>query len=199
MKQGAVGRSVPPISSRRLMSAISFYYLLGANMLNTTFSSTFNGAVDPVDALRRAVQSGDLATLSEHILSYNERSDALIPVAESLAKRINSHEVGLVARRFSWRERGAVRWAVVLEFILARANRILLVPTDSQFKPVVLKVNVGQVGEVCSDCPKLMATQVGRIVELSSSFMPPPPVISTQCSPDPAQMFVQAWINMSVQ
>jgi hypothetical protein len=167
-------------------------------MLNTTYSSKFNSPSDPVDALHRAVRSGDLATLSAHVLSYHERSEALIPVAESLAKRINSHEVGLVSRRFSWRERGVVRWAVVLEFVLLRANRILLVPTESQFKPVVLKTNVGQVAEVCPDCPKLMATQVGRIVELSTSFVPPPPVIPTQSSPDPAQLFVQAWINMSV-
>lgn len=147
-------------------------------MLNTFTQaqpvSVVNQPIDPVSALMDAALTYDLNKLSAHVREYRYDPDSLLPIIERLAKLVNSRELRITGRRFSWKQRGVTRWAVVVEFCLVRAERILLVPTEEEFKPVVLKQSPGTCGVVCADCPKLMASQVGRIMSLPTMTCPPP-------------------------
>jgi hypothetical protein len=135
-----------------------------------------------IDGLMQAITTCDLAKLETYIREFKHDAAQLLPVVEALGRLVNSRELKLTARKFSWKQRGVTRWAVVCEFNLIRAQRILLVPTEQEFPSVVLAHNVGTVGVVCTDCPKVMMRQVGRIAGMPPVCSPPPLAFNTMPS-----------------
>jgi hypothetical protein len=127
-----------------------------------------------ITGLMQAIVSCDLSTLETFLRGFKNEPNELIPIAEGLARLVNSPTLKITVRKFSWKQRGVTRWGVVCEFYLTRAQRILLVPTEEQFPSVVLQHTPGTVGVVCSDCPKLMLRQVGKIAMLPPVMCPPP-------------------------
>jgi hypothetical protein len=154
-------------------------------MFNTSFSS--QNCATPVDTqvegLLQAITSCDLSKLETFIRQFKNAPEALLPIVEQLGRRANTQELRITPRKFSWKQRGVIRWAVVVEFHLSRTNRILLVPTEETFPSAVLEQNPGTVAVVSTDCPKLMLRQIGRMASLQtvvslpplSSFTPTPP------------------------
>ena len=127
-----------------------------------------------INSLMQAIISCDLSTLETFLREFKNEPNELISIAEGLARLVNSAALRITVRKFSWKQRGVTRWGVVCEFHLTRAGRILLVPTEEQFPSVVLQHTPGTVGVVCSDCPKLMLRQVGKIALLPPVMYPPP-------------------------
>jgi hypothetical protein len=161
-------------------------------MFNTSFSSqTCPAPADTeVEGLLRAITSCDLGRLETFIRQFKQAPDTLCPIVEKLGKRANTPELKMTARRFSYKQRGVTRWAVVVEFHLARTNRILLVPTEETFPSAVLEQNPGTVAVVSTDCPKLMLRQVGRMASLSTTASLPP--LSSFTSAPPPMSFNSA-------
>jgi len=133
-----------------------------------------------LDALVQAIISCDLGRLETFIREFKNAPNELLPIIEKVGRLINSKELRITGRRFSWKQRGVTRWGVVCELNLVRAQRILLVPTEKEFRCVVLIHNPGSVGVLSCDCPKLMLRQVGKIVGLRRPMSPPPMAFNPQ-------------------
>jgi len=139
-----------------------------------TTTSQAAAATASINGLMQAITSCDLSRLEKYMREFKHEPSQLLPVVEVLGKLVNSRELRITARKFSWKQRGITKWGVVCEFTLVRAQRILLVPTEKEFPSVVLAHTPGTVGVVCCDCPKLMLRQVGRIAILPPVMSPPP-------------------------
>jgi len=124
-----------------------------------------------IEGLMQAITSCDLAKLESYMRQFKHEPNQLLPVVETLGRLVNSRELRITARKFSWKERGVTRWAVTCEFNLVRAQRILLVPTEKEFPSVVLAYTHGTAGVVSTDCPKVMLHRVGSVAIL-------PPVVN---------------------
>jgi hypothetical protein len=76
-----------------------------------------------VDGLMQAITSCDLSKLEIFIREFKYEPNELIPIVERLGNLVNSPEIRITARKFSWKQGSVVRWGVVCQFNLVRAQR----------------------------------------------------------------------------
>jgi len=150
-------------------------------MLNSTNSFSKQNQVTPIssraatiEGLMQAITSCDLATLEAYFGQFNNEPDQLVRVIEGAGRVVNSQELRITVRKFSWKQRGITSWGVVCEFNLVRTQRVLLVSSEKEFPSVVLHCAPSAAGVVSTDCPKLMLRQVGKIAILPTYMGLPP-------------------------
>jgi len=159
------------------------------NNCSNGFSQQNNGtANDAVDNFMEALTSTELWKLEAFMRGFKGQPDVILPIIERLANLVNTPELKVVGRKFSWKDCGVTRWGVVCEFNLVRTQRILLVPTEAGFPSAVIEHAPGRVGVVSTDCPKVMLRQVGRIANLRSAPCPPPMAFSYGSMPPLARV-----------
>ena len=134
--------------------------------------------VDPVDAMYRAVLTCELAKLEKAIHAYQHDLNGLILLVEALGRIVNNRELVVTAKRFSWKRGATIKWGVVCEFSLPRAQRILLLPSEPDLPALVLEHRPGTAGTRSCESPALLMKQIGKIAALPSCFAPPPLVCS---------------------
>lgn len=131
---------------------------------------------NPLETLFRAILTCELVKLEKAIYAYQTDLNALLTLVEVLGRMINSRELTITAKKFSWKRGSTIKWGVVCEFRLIRAHRILLIPTEPDFPSIVLEHKPGTVGTMCCDSPELLMRQIGKIASLPACFAPPPPL-----------------------
>ena len=134
---------------------------------------------NPLETLFRAILTCELGKVEKAIYEYKNDLDALLTLVEVLGRMINSRELTVTAKKFSWKRGSTIKWGVVCEFRLLRAHRILLIPSEPDFPSIVLEHQPGTVGTKCCDSPKLLMRQIGKIANLPTCFAPPPPLSFT--------------------
>ncbi len=131
---------------------------------------------NPMESLFRAILTCDLKKLERVIHEYQNDLNALLTLVEVLGRMINSRELTVTAKKFSWKRGSTIKWGVVCEFRLIRAHRILLIPTEPDFPSIVMEHKPGTAGSKCCDSPELLMRQIGKIAALPACFAPPPPL-----------------------
>ncbi len=129
---------------------------------------------DQVDALYQALLTCELPKLEKAIHEYQNDLNGLLVLCDLLGCLVNSRELVVTARRFTWRRGTFTKCAVVCEFKLIRAQRLLLIATDPDFPPIVLEQKPGTAGTSCCDSPVLLMRQIGKIAGLPNFLAPPP-------------------------
>lgn len=140
----------------------------------------FKENTNPLEKLSQALLSCELSKVEKVIHSYQQNINDLLTIVEALGRILNSRELIITAKKFSWKRGTTVKWGVVCEFRLVRAQRILLIPTEPDFPSIVVEHLPGTVGTKSCDAPALLMCQIGKIVGLPTHFAPPPLMASSR-------------------
>ncbi len=146
------------------------------NTANVTGFLPATAKPNPIQALYRALLTCELIKLEKAIHEYQHDLNGLLNLIEMLGRMLNSRELVVTAKKFSWRRGSTIKWGVVCEFRLIRAHRILMIPTEPDFPSVVLEHLPGTSGTKSCDAPELLMRQIGKIAGLPICFAPPPPL-----------------------
>jgi hypothetical protein len=129
---------------------------------------------NPVDVMYRALLTCELAKLEKVVHAYQNDPNGLLSLIEGLGRKVNSRELVVTGKKFSWRRGTTTKWGVACEFKLLKAERILLLLTEPEFPSIVLEYKPGTAGTRICESPALLAKQVGKIAGLPTYFAPPP-------------------------